>query len=164
MKAGKTPPAQKLTPPAREQRLQIATGTGLSETRCIGHQPETARGASGHQLHQPARNWPARKKARSPSPPHPNCPAAPPYNRALDLPPLIPLWPAELRDISPEGTKEIIAKLTAAIRGERRRGQQGHWAYDLNRHAGLHRVLKAEQGFLKSIESNAAMMNSFFAK
>ena len=118
-------------------------------------------GASHHALQRPAGEWPARIKARRPHLPPKNCPAAPAYNRTLDLPPLIPLWPAEIRDISIPGTRMIISRLATALRGERRRGRQGHWAYNLNRHAALKRALQSEREFLMSLERRADAMNSF---
>ncbi len=67
-----------------------------------------------------------------------------PYERVRDLRGLIPMWPAELADRSPEGCLRIIGKLRRALRQERRRGLAGDWTYDLARHAGLYRALKAE--------------------
>ncbi len=67
------------------------------------------------------------------------------YNREAELPKLVGLWPAELRDMSPEGTAKIIALLRKALRAERRRGQSGHWTYDLTRHLALSEALKAEE-------------------
>lgn len=66
------------------------------------------------------------------------------YERAKDLPSLIPLWPSEIKDESQEGREKIILKLNAALRAERRRGRAGHWAYDLNRHRALKQALDAE--------------------
>ena len=66
------------------------------------------------------------------------------YARARDLPRLIPLWPHELDDDSPEGCRRILVKLRSALRAERRRALSGHWSYDLNRHLGLLSAYKGE--------------------
>lgn len=70
--------------------------------------------------------------------------AATAYDREHDLPRLIPLWPAELRDQSEAGQKNVLKKLEKALRAERQRGQTGHWSYDLDRHLGLVRAHKSE--------------------
>jgi hypothetical protein len=57
---------------------------------------------------------------------------------------VIPLWPSELDDESPEGRRHILAMLRRALRAERRRGLAGHWTYDLARHAALLRVYRLE--------------------
>jgi hypothetical protein len=59
------------------------------------------------------------------------------YMRSGDLPKLIPLWPHELGDHSPEGCRRVLAKLRSALRAERRRALSGRGSYDLNRHLGL---------------------------
>lgn len=66
------------------------------------------------------------------------------YNRAHDLPLLLPIWPAELSDTSAEGCERLIARLRRALRAERARGLAGHWTYDLSRHAQLRAALDAE--------------------
>ena len=66
------------------------------------------------------------------------------YVRSRDLPKLIPLWPHELGDHSPEGCRRVLAKLRSALRAERRRALSGHWSYDLNRHLGLIIAYKGE--------------------
>jgi hypothetical protein len=66
------------------------------------------------------------------------------YLRKRDLPRLIPLWPHELEDRSPEGTLRLLAKLRRALRAERRLAASGHWSYDLNRHLGLLSAYKGE--------------------
>ena len=68
-----------------------------------------------------------------------------PFDREAELPKLVGLWPSELRDMSAEATAKIIALLRKAIRAERRRGQSGHWTYDLTRHLALSEALKAEE-------------------
>ena len=57
---------------------------------------------------------------------------------------MLPLWPGELDDESPEGRRRILARLHRALRAERRRGLAGHWTYDLARHAELLRVYRME--------------------
>jgi hypothetical protein len=75
------------------------------------------------------------------------------YLRSRDLPRLIPLWPHELSDLSPEGCRRILAKLRTALRAERRRALSGHWSYDLNRHVGLLSAYKGELAGLSRIEA-----------
>lgn len=67
------------------------------------------------------------------------------YDRARDLPRLLPMWPFEISDASIDGAKRIVARLRCALRAERRRGLSGHWTYDLARHAQLRDALRAEQ-------------------
>jgi hypothetical protein len=66
------------------------------------------------------------------------------YDRRTELPKVLPLWPHELEDDTPEGRRQILAKLRRALRAERRRGVAGHWTYDLCRHAALVRVYRLE--------------------
>ncbi len=66
------------------------------------------------------------------------------YDRARDLPLLLPIWPAELADISAAGRERMIALLRRALRAERSRGLAGHWTYDLARHVQLRSALDAE--------------------
>lgn len=66
------------------------------------------------------------------------------YDRRTELPRILPLWPHELDDDSPEGRRRILAKLRRALRAERRRGIAGHWTYDLARHVELLRVYRLE--------------------
>ena len=73
------------------------------------------------------------------------------FSREAQLPKLIGLWPSELTNYSLEGTERIVAKLRKAIRAERRRAQQGHWTYDINRHLALSDALKAEEARLASL-------------
>ncbi len=75
------------------------------------------------------------------------------YLRSRDLPKLIPLWPRELTDHSPEGCRHVLAKLRSALRAERRRALSGHWSYDLNRHLGLISAYKGELAGLSRIEA-----------
>lgn len=67
-----------------------------------------------------------------------------PYDRRTELPRILPLWPYELDDETPEGRRRIVCKLRRALRAERRRGVSGHWTYDLARHAELLRIYRLE--------------------
>lgn len=67
------------------------------------------------------------------------------YDRSRDLPLLLPLWPDELADETPEGHARIIAKLQHALRRERRNGIEGHWTYNLARHEALLTALRHER-------------------
>lgn len=66
------------------------------------------------------------------------------YDRSRDLPGLLPLWPAEILDVSLGAQQRIVARLRCALREERRRGLAGHWTYNLARHAALFRAYKNE--------------------
>jgi hypothetical protein len=57
---------------------------------------------------------------------------------------LLPLWPHELADESPQGRLRVVTRLRQALRAERRRGLAGHWTYDLARHVELVRLYRAE--------------------
>jgi len=76
------------------------------------------------------------------------------FSREAQLPKLIGLWPSEVRDYSLEGTERIVAQLRRAIRTERRRAQQGHWTYDINRHLALADALKAEETRLAGLRKS----------
>lgn len=67
-----------------------------------------------------------------------------PYDRRVDLLRVLPLWPHEIEDETPEGRKRIIIKLRRTLRAERRRGLAGDWTYDLCRHVELLRVYRLE--------------------
>jgi hypothetical protein len=66
------------------------------------------------------------------------------YDRRTAIARILPLWPHELDDDSPEGRRSILARLRRALRAERRRGIAGHWTYDLARHVELLRVYRLE--------------------
>jgi hypothetical protein len=66
-----------------------------------------------------------------------------------DLARLLPLWPHELSDPSKAGIEKRMALLQRALRAERQRGRQGHWAYDLARHAALLRVYQRQSAKLQ---------------
>jgi hypothetical protein len=78
-------------------------------------------------------------------------PSQRPYNRRRELPGVLPLWPHELDDETPQARRLILAKLRSALRAERRRGVAGHWTYDLSRHVALLRVYRAELAETKAI-------------
>lgn len=81
---------------------------------------------------------------RTARPPHAAPDRKPRYDRARDLPLLLPIWPADLSDTSRDGRARLIARLRRALRAERVRGLAGHWTYDLSRHAQLRAALDAE--------------------
>ena len=75
------------------------------------------------------------------------------YDRARDLPGLLPLWPAEIADASMASQQRIVARLRSALRDERRRGLAGHWAYNLARHAALFRAYSHELACLEAAKA-----------
>jgi hypothetical protein len=81
----------------------------------------------------------ARRRRRSPTP----NPAAP-YDRARDLPRLMPLWPEDVRDDTLAGRQALVLRLGAVLRRERQRGIAGAWGYDLARHRQLVIAYRAE--------------------
>ncbi len=92
---------------------------------------------------------------------HQSAKSQPDSERRTELARLLPLWPAEIADLSIEGRRRIIATLSKALRVERVRGKAGHWAYDLARHAALSQNWKHECAALRAIEArkNAALQN-----
>jgi hypothetical protein len=76
----------------------------------------------------------------------------PDLERRGELSRLLPLWPAQIDDLSLQGRRRIIATLERALRTERKRGKAGHWAYDLARHAALVKNWKNECAALRVIE------------
>ena len=66
------------------------------------------------------------------------------YQRARDLPRLLPLWPHEIETASIGEHARLLARMRRALRLERQRGIAGHWAYDLARHARLLCAYRAE--------------------
>ena len=66
------------------------------------------------------------------------------YDRARDLPKLLPLWPQEIVTSKTADHARLLARLRKALRAERQRGANGHWTYDLARHAQLSRAYRAE--------------------
>ena len=78
---------------------------------------------------------------------HPSClkPSDDEYCRTRELPALLKMWPAEVEDYSYPGTLRIAALLRKALRAERLRARGRNWGYDLSRHMGLIKALKAER-------------------
>jgi hypothetical protein len=74
------------------------------------------------------------------------------YCRIRQLPPLLKLWPSEIDDYSYPGTLRVVALLRKALRAERCRAREKHWAYDVNRHLGLMGALKEERARLDMLE------------
>ena len=66
------------------------------------------------------------------------------YQRARDLPRLLPLWPHEIEIASIAEHARLLARMRRALRMERQRGIAGHWTYDLARHAQLLCAYRAE--------------------
>lgn len=81
-------------------------------------------------------------------------PDSEPEDEASELARLLPLWPHEVSDRSIEGRCKIIAALDKALRAERRRGNAGHWAYDVARHAALYRIWKRQRAVLRDLQSS----------
>jgi hypothetical protein len=75
--------------------------------------------------------------------------------RRVELARLLPLWPKELHDFSAEGRRHIISALERALRTERKRCRQRHWAYDVARHSALVRTWRAECAALRLIDIKA---------
>ena len=100
---------------------------------------------------QTKKAWPRRRASRYGCERHtatgherPRSASAQSYDRRKELPRVLPLWPHELDDESPQGRRNIIVKLRRALRAERQRGIAGHWTYDLARHVDLLRVYRLE--------------------
>ena len=88
---------------------------------------------------------------------------APPQrlDRRAALGRLLPLWPHELADESPQGRLRVVVRLRKALRAERRRGLAGHWTYDLARHVELLRLYRAEAA---ALSATAGQAPAVFAK
>jgi uncharacterized protein (DUF1501 family) len=97
-------------------------------------------------------NWHDRRKSESQNSQFNRTAQRRAFHRETELPKLIGLWPAELRDYSIEGTARIVALLSKALRSERRRASAGHWAYDLTRHMALAAALKEEEARLAGLK------------
>ena len=72
------------------------------------------------------------------------------YDRRMELPRLIALWPSEVEAISVEAQARLVALLRHALRRERQRGLAGSWTYDITRHARLLRAYTCELSALES--------------
>jgi hypothetical protein len=66
------------------------------------------------------------------------------YERARDLPKLLPCGSGSLRRRARPEHARLLARLRRALRAKRQRGLGGHWTYDLARHAQLLRAYRAE--------------------
>lgn len=75
---------------------------------------------------------------------------------AEELGRLLPLWLNQLEDQSLEGRRRLVTAIRRALRAERKRGRAGHWAYDLARHAALHRAWERECQELAHLERHMA--------
>ena len=71
--------------------------------------------------------------------------------RATELARLLPLWPVEIADITRAGRARLIARLEHSLKAERRRGRDGHWTYDLARHAALLAMCRSEREALAAL-------------
>jgi len=67
----------------------------------------------------------------------------------------LPLWPEELADMSPAGTRRVIEVIERAADREREWAISGHWVYDINRHIALATALKIERERLAEAEREA---------
>jgi hypothetical protein len=67
---------------------------------------------------------------------------------------LLPLWPAEIEDLSIQGRAQLVAVLERSLRAERRRGLAGHWTYDLARHIQLLEAYRTEMRALDAMAGN----------
>jgi len=74
------------------------------------------------------------------------------YDRARDLPRLLPLWPEVLADQSIAGRTALVARLRNLLRRERVRGVNGEWSYDLARHRQLVVAFRAETAALRRVQ------------
>jgi hypothetical protein len=75
------------------------------------------------------------------------------YNRARNLPRVLPLMTGRCEGPEPDTTRLIVQRLADALRRERRLGRAGHWTYDLNRHMALAQAWKAESDALRAVRS-----------
>jgi len=82
------------------------------------------------------------------------------YDREAELPKLIGLWPHEVRDPAVGAVERIVKLLRKALRAERRRGQAGHWTYDLTRHLALSDALKKEEARLAALHKTGGPRQS----
>ena len=72
------------------------------------------------------------------------------YDRFRDLPRLLRLWPEDVRRLREADQCWLVDRLAQMLRGERQRGINRHWSYDLTRHAALLRAWRAEKEALKT--------------
>lgn len=79
-----------------------------------------------------------------------------PYERARDLPRLVPLLGHELDAACPASQTRLVALLHRALRAERARALQAHSTYDPARHAALMRAWSSEARLLRTRGGSAA--------
>jgi hypothetical protein len=77
------------------------------------------------------------------------------YERARNLPRVLPLMAGRCEGPEPDTTRLIVRRLADALRRERRLGRAGHWTYDLNRHMALAQAWKAETEALRAARPRA---------
>jgi hypothetical protein len=75
----------------------------------------------------------------------------PESNSALADLQLLPVWPKDICNRTPEGRRKLIAIIERELRKERRRGVASDRAYDITRHARLARLLREERTALRRI-------------
>jgi hypothetical protein len=76
------------------------------------------------------------------------------YRRGKDLAGLLKLWPHEVERLGPADQAMIVRRILRALRAERRRGQAGHWTYDLTRHKRLVEAYNAEHALLAGLRKD----------
>jgi hypothetical protein len=118
--------------------------------------PHTAANATSPYLN-PRAHFAAASRVRRPlaPPSHAMSPSA--YDRARDLPRLLPLWPHETVIATPAAQHALIARLRRALRAERQRGVAGHWTYNLARHADLVRAYRAERELISQAQAKSSV-------
>ncbi len=70
------------------------------------------------------------------------------YDRARDLPRLMPVWAETLADQSEAGCRTLIARIDACANRMRLAGLAGDWAYSLPQHRQLMLALDHERANL----------------
>jgi Family of unknown function (DUF6477) len=70
------------------------------------------------------------------------------YDRARDLPRLLPLWPEQIADKTLTGTAQIVSMLDRACNREAQRGRSNDWTYSPARHRQMMAALKHERSAL----------------
>lgn len=70
------------------------------------------------------------------------------YQRDRDLPRLIPMLEEDLLTPNPAAHRRLVQLLRRALRAERARANNRHWAYSPSRHAALLRATRTEMSRL----------------
>jgi len=73
------------------------------------------------------------------------------YKRQFHLQHLLPVTQAKVEDQSFLTCQWIIRRLARALRQERTRGRNAHWAYSLNRHIALLQAYRGEKILLEKL-------------